>query len=60
MYIIEMHYKHRAFAQVILEKGDAVKPDLDIRQVLINHGGDVDEKTCRWCKAPKSTIAQRG
>ena len=52
MYIIEMHHKHRAFSQIILEKGDAGKPYehfLDYK-TIINHSGDVDPCYCRWCQ----------
>lgn len=51
MYIIEMHHKLRAFAQVILEKHDydATYEQLSNYRVIINHSGDVDERYCRWC-----------
>ena len=55
MYIIEMHHKHRAFAQIILEKHDHGKTyeQLAEHRVIINHSGDVDEKYCRWCQKQK-------
>ena len=51
MYIIEMHYEHRAFAQIILEKGDAQKSYAELcdPRIIINHVGTLDEKCCSWC-----------
>lgn len=51
MYIIEMHHKLRAFAQIVLEKGDTDKPyeAFMLHQVIINHSGDVDPRYCKWC-----------
>ena len=51
MYIIEMHYLKRAFAQVVLEKHDAAKPyeEFSNYRLITNHASDVTEATCRWC-----------
>ena len=50
MYIIEMHTKTHAHAQIILEKGDtATECALHVKQVIINHAGDVDLRYCKWC-----------
>jgi hypothetical protein len=57
MYIIEMHYRNRAFAQVIMEKGDFAKTyeDLsrDALRTIVNHSGDVDARFCSWCESVK-------
>ena len=51
MYIIEMHYAKRAFAQIIIEKEDTTKnyEDFANYRLIINHAGDVSEATCKWC-----------
>ena len=52
MYMIEMHYKHRASTQIILEKGDAGKTydEFSKYRLILNHSGDVDERYCQWCQ----------
>lgn len=49
MYIIEMHEKHHAHARIVMEKGDYNAPKLEIRQVIINHAGDLKSYYCQWC-----------
>lgn len=51
MYIIEMHSLKHAYAKVILEKEDTQKiyEQFVKHRLIINHTGDVDPKTCKWC-----------
>lgn len=51
MYIIEMHYLKRAFAQIVLEKqdGDKTYEEFSNYRVITNHAGDVQEASCKWC-----------
>lgn len=51
MYIIEMHYAKRAFAQIIIEKEDTTKTYEDFAnyRLIINHAGDVNVENCKWC-----------
>ena len=51
MYIIEMHYAKRAFAQIIIEKEDSSKTyeQLIQHRVIINHAGDINVENCKWC-----------
>ena len=51
MYIIEMHYLNRAFAQIVLEKQDSTKTyeEFSNYRIITNHAGDVSEASCRWC-----------
>ena len=55
MYIIEMHHAKRAFAQIILERGDDSKTYEQFIQhrVIINHSGDVNTGACPWCLLSK-------
>ena len=51
MYIIEMHYARRAFAEIVLEKQDSTKTyeQFSNYRLITNHAGDVTEASCRWC-----------
>ena len=61
MYIIEMHYQKRAFAQIILESGDANKTyeELLRHRILINHSGDVDISACPWCLLQRKEVKKQ-
>ena len=51
MYIIEMHYLKRAFAQIVLEKQDFTKTyeEFSTYRLITNHANDVSEASCKWC-----------
>ena len=51
MYIIEMHYLNRAFAQVILEKQDGAKTyeEFSNYRLITNHANNLTVNDCRWC-----------
>ena len=55
MYIIEMHRSTSAHAQIIIEKGDTAKTyeEFAKHRVIINHAGDVDIASCKWCLEAK-------
>lgn len=58
MYIIEMHTKHSAHAQIVLEKGDSTKTyeEFAKHKVLINHSGDVDARYCKYCLSTRKKV----
>ena len=55
MYIIEMHRNTSAHAQIIIEKGDTAKTyeEFAKHRVIINHSGDVNIPSCKWCLEAK-------
>lgn len=61
MYMIEMHKLNSAHTTIVLEKGDATKPyeQFSNYKLIINHAGDADERTCRFCAVHRRTALLR-